>query len=890
MMKISIPFKAAIGYCAVAVVLIAAIALVYSNTQSILAINKASREYIEKRDSADNAMAALLKDEQDNLKQLSDAMEGNARPNYLHEKLQNLNTGKDSVVVHQKTAQTHEAKTTTVEVVKTKKGFFRRLADAFKKEHAETLSVKKDSNRAVIDTIAPVNVADNVADILEQIDKKEKNATKEKSHAVNKEMAELQMVNAQLALRSAKQLNEEHERERLSMQQTINKAIAARQHLLWQIGMLAVVAFLATIILLWYIWRDTQKERIYRENLEAANEEIQRIMKQRERLLLTITHDIKAPAASISGFIDLLKECLHDEQALSYLNSIRNSATHLSQLVASLLDYHQLENGLMELHPASFNPQKLVEQCVEEMNIQAQQKSLALNYDIQGLTNNPSIYRADAFRIRQILNNLVSNAIKYTDHGSVNINASIHQGKYPGSQGTELILKVCDTGKGMTTEESQRIFQAFTRLKSAQGIEGTGLGLSITQELTTLLGGSIQLTSTKGKGSIFTVTLPVEPCPKEQDKTKEQGKPQKATKQTSTDAKETPDEASSMNKKELSSIDESVSLQTLQNHKILILDDDKLQLTLLQEILNRIIDKDWQVFACNHVSEALTVLHNEQPSLMLMDIEMPEMSGMELIKHINHSHMKVFAMTAHDESIIKDLKLAGFNDCLFKPFTKENLAHKLGIEKGDEKEEKKEGKMQKKAIKRKGEGEEKEKREEKEKKIEGKIEGKIEKKDKNREEKEKTEELSKSNSEETREENTEETREENTEETREGNSKRLESLFAPLLVFAEGDIEAEREMLDGLKTEMLNHYAAFQQVAGCPNDTIHQEQIAKAAHKLTPIAAMLKLESLEAIKALTPEQIDKLDEPKIRAYALSVATEIEHTLKDIDLFLKERGK
>ena len=89
---------------------------------------------------------------------------------------------------------------------------------------------------------------------------------------------------------------------------------------------------------------------------------------------------------------------------------------------------------------------------------------------------------------------------------------------------------------------------------------------------------------------------------------------------------------------------------------------------------------------------------------------------------------------------------------------------------------------------------------------------------------------------------------------------------------------------------MLNHYAAFQQVAGCPNDTIHQEQIAKAAHKLTPIAAMLKLESLEAIKALTPEQIDKLDEPKIRAYALSVATEIEHTLKDIDLFLKERGK
>ena len=776
MIKTSIPFKAAIGYSAVAVVLIVAIALVYSNTQSILAINQASREYIEKRDSADNAMAALLKEEQDNLKQLSDAMEGNARPNYLHEKLQSLNTGKDSVVVHSKTAQTHEAKTTTVEVAKTKKGFFRRLADAFKKEHAETLSVKQDSNRAVIDTIAPVNVADNVADILEQIDNKEKKASKAKSQAVNKEMAELQMVNAQLALRSAKQLNAEHERERLSMQQTINKAMAARQHLLWQIGLLAVVAILATIVLLWYIWRDTRKERIYRENLEAANEEIQRIMKQRERLLLTITHDIKAPAASISGFIDLLKDCLHDDQALSYLNSIHNSATHLSQLVASLLDYHQLENGLMELHPVSFSPRKLVEQCVEEMNIQAQQKALTLNYNLDGLVHSASLYRADAFRIRQILNNLVSNAIKYTDHGSVSIQASIHQSKHLGSSNTELILEVSDTGKGMTTEESQRIFQAFTRLKSAQGIEGTGLGLSITQELTSLLGGSIRLASTKGKGSTFTVCLPIEPCAEKGNKQKEQTLPKVTTWQTSIATKTSPIEAK----------------------KILILDDDKLQLTLLQEILHRLIDKkDCQVFACNHVSEALTILHNEHPSLMLMDIEMPEMSGLELIKHINHSQMKVFAMTAHDESILKDLKEAGFDDCLFKPFTKESLAHKLGIKKKRE-------------------------------------------------------------------------------------IQNVSSRFAPLLAFAEGDPEAEQEVLQGVKSEMENHLAAFHLPADAPVD---RDKIQKAAHKLTPIASMLQLENIERIKALSPEHISELDDKKIRAYALSVYTEIEHTLGDIHIMI-----
>lgn len=116
------------------------------------------------------------------------------------------------------------------------------------------------------------------------------------------------------------------------------------------------------------------------------------------------------------------------------------------------------------------------------------------------------------------------------------------------------------------------------------------------------------------------------------------------------------------------------------NHKILILDDDKLQLQLLQEMLRRIAGDTWQVFACNHVMDALTTLHNEQPALMLMDIEMPEMNGMDMIAHINHSNMMVVAMTAHDTSILKQLLKAGFDDCLFKPFSMEKLSDILGIE------------------------------------------------------------------------------------------------------------------------------------------------------------------------------------------------------------------
>ncbi len=188
---------------------------------------------------------------------------------------------------------------TTVEVMKTRRGFFRRLADAFKKEHAETLSIKQDSNRAIIDSITtPVNVAENVANILDQIDKKEKVATQDHKESINKEMEDLKIVSTKLALRSAKQLSDVHQRERDSMQKAINKAMAARRQLLWQIGLLTLITLFAIIVMIWFIWRDARKERIYRENLEAANEEIQRIMNQRERLLLTITHDIKAPAAS----------------------------------------------------------------------------------------------------------------------------------------------------------------------------------------------------------------------------------------------------------------------------------------------------------------------------------------------------------------------------------------------------------------------------------------------------------------------------------------------------------------------------------------------------------------------------------------------------------------
>ena len=148
--------------------------------------------------------------------------------------------------------------------------------------------------------------------------------------------------------------------------------------------------------------------------------------------------------------------------------------------------------------------------------------------------------------------------------------------------------------------------------------------------------------STVGKGSTFTVTIPVETSWEE--KTREDSKKEFA------------------------------------NHKILILDDDRLQLQLIQEMLRRLVGDSWQVFACDHVVDALTILHDDRPGLLLMDIEMPEMNGMEMIKHINHARMMVVAMTAHDLSIKDCLFEAGFDDCLFKPFSIDKLANILGVE------------------------------------------------------------------------------------------------------------------------------------------------------------------------------------------------------------------
>ena len=646
--KNNISLKAGLSYAIVAIAMILIIALVYVNTRSLNAISTSVGEYARMQQHADSALAGMMADERESLQQLNEAMALSRRPGALRRRMDSLNSGKDSVVVHSKATETHHVSTTTVEVARSRRGFFHRLADLFHSSHSDTVSVRRDSTLAGVDTVArPVDVSHRVASILADAEREDHKMAQHDAVSVNSEMRYLKALTDAIAREQARKVTLLQAQERKIVSRSLADARRAQERLVMQLALLAAIAILLGAFLVWRIRRDVTREAAYRQALQEANEKIRRVMDQREQLLLTITHDIKAPAASIAGFTELLKEYTPSAKGRDLLNSVNASATHLSHLVADLLDYHRLESGEMALSETTFSPAQLFNVCVMGFHQRAQTKGLTLDADTSACK--AMTCYGDAYRIRQIADNLLGNAVKYTDAGSILLTASI--------VGTTLRFQVRDTGRGMGSEECNMAFQPFKRLAAAQGTEGTGLGLSIVSRLTTLLGGTVSVNSEEGKGSTFSVTIPIKDVRRNTAVVKQEAaivKQEKTTrKQASGDIRH-----------------------------LLILDDDPLQLRLLQETVRRIADKGWQVKTCGHVTEALTALHDIRPDILLVDIEMPEMSGIDFIQHIDHHGITTVAMTAHDASIIPQLHTAGFDACLLKPVKATELALILGSCKG----------------------------------------------------------------------------------------------------------------------------------------------------------------------------------------------------------------
>lgn len=819
MVKFDITGKATVGYILMTAIIILAGWLVYGNTQSVMLVDKAEKQFMMRRDLTDRLVYSVLEVNNkeraiclglyDKLPEFNNAVEqtlataetlkkclgndsatvridsleylvqmkrqntfilmrimGNADADRFYmDKVKSLSQGHDSVMMKQKALEIKEDKETVYEVVKTKKTFFGRLGDAFRKQRYDTVHVARHSRKNVSDSLSHnVDIADTVADVLKQIRQQQAMYERRASSNIKRREQRQQIMGIELTQRISQIMADIRADEHNALQESLDKDREARQDVLLKIILLAIAAAATAIVLSSYIRRSIRREREYRRNIEEAKDETERIMRQREQLLLTITHDIKAPAASISGFIELMKGGHLDRQMQLYIDNIGTSARHLLNLVGALLDYHRLDAGKVEPHPVPFCPNRLVADCVEAMKPQAAEKGLEIRVraDDEKLDR---MYKGDTFRIKQIIDNLTGNAIKYTAEGSITVTVDMEARTVDGWQW----IKICvnDTGRGMTREESERVFKAFTRLSDAQGTEGVGLGLAITKELVEILGGKIKLVSEKGKGSCFIVFLPLESGEEynEDKKSDDKGQTQKSF------------------------------ATTIGNKNILIVDDDRLQLNLLTEMLGR-IDKQklFTVKAMTHVSEALKEIDSFRPDIMFVDIEMPEMSGTEFLKRIAKGRrQRIFAMTAHEPTIKQELLACGFDGCLFKPFSINELAKALSVE------------------------------------IKEEIKGKSTDK------------------------------------------------FGQLTAFAEGDKDAEREIFSGYISELEE----FIGLLGNAKADDLRRKVAHVAHKSLPLMKMIDSRICERLVALSPKYVEKLSDKELSEDVLIMKNEFSKVVAEM---------
>lgn len=722
-----------------------------------------------------DTLVELIHMKRENTKRVAQLMAFDNRDAFYRDKVQALQSGRDSVVIHSKLYGQHGQREKVYEIIKSKRGFFRRLGDAFRRQHADTVGVTNILHDTKADSTAQrINIADSVANILTDIQNEEQKQNSRQQENVAARLNRLQRVSLQLSQRTGLLLEHIQREEKNALQKALGHAMQSRHKMVVRIAIIGLVAILIAALLVAYILRDIKRERRDRQRIVEAKTETERIMAQRERLLLTITHDIKAPAASIAGFIELLSEQVSRPKALAYIDSMRHSAIHLQQLVAALLDYHLLESGKAERHDVSFVPQQLAKNCVEEFKPMAAEKGLDIT--LGTLTPNcGDLWRSDAFRVKQIMSNLIGNAVKYTDRGGVKVEIRI-------SPRQHLIIYVSDTGRGMSQADCQRIFDAFTRLPNGQGKEGVGLGLSITREVVQMLGGTITVTSEEGKGSCFTVSLPIKKEEKKQKKEVEENVASVETDRSSTEAKKATTEIN-----------------------ILAVDDDALQLELFKEMAQKIGGAKLNISTTTSASEAIKLAEETKPQIMFTDIEMPEMSGKDMIKHVKNSDMSTVAMTAHDPSIMTRLKKAGFSTCLFKPFNAATLAATLA-------------QITRLPLSVKA-------------------------------------------------------------------AEQKASFFAPLTAFAEGDTEAEQEILTQVGESIKEYRQMLEQGLKSNGEELQRDRISRAAHKAMPLLSMLKPGQCGWLQAITPEHIKDTSAENSTALAMRLEKELEEISKK----LREEG-
>lgn len=393
----------------------------------------------------------------------------------------------------------------------------------------------------------------------------------------------------------------------------------------WLLAGVITVAVTLLLGCLYIIRRDLrQRNRMVRQNMD--------MLEMRKKIILTLSHDIRGPLNAIGGSAELAMDTREKKRRDSYLKNILLLCKHILHLLNNLLDVYRLNEAKETRNDVPFRLSTLLDRIVSGMNCVVNNKGLLFTHEFKGTDVKVT---GDVDRIEQIIDNLLGNALKFTERGTISFTAA-----YAG--GT-LTMEVSDTGIGMDEEQLERIFTPFER--GTTHVEGFGLGLPITKGLVRLLNGTISVTSRPGEGSVFRVCLPLP----------------ETTENTETEP------------------DINI-IPTGLPARIIAIDDDPLQLEVVREMLER---SGVSCQAFREVREVVTAMRGTKFDLLLTDIQMPGTNGFDLLKLLRNSDIgnsrtiPVVAMTARGDKEKSALLQQGFNGCVYKPFSKGELLNCL---------------------------------------------------------------------------------------------------------------------------------------------------------------------------------------------------------------------
>lgn len=505
-----------------------------------------------------------------------------------------------------------------------KKNFFERLGDVFSPDNSLDSIVLV--SKTTIDTISQ---NDNEADaLLKEIqlstDKGRRNYIKQietferkynnltlSDQEISKEISDL-LIN--LHKHTLNSVVKEIQESEIIINRNINFSI-----------IIASISLLTILTFIFFIFNDVKKVIIARKATEEAKKRTEEIMESRHKLLLSVSHDIKAPLSSILGYLELMQIDCDKQEDKRMLSSMRSSSEHILSLLSNLLNFSRLDQGKETIILSDFNIKKICDELSEMFAPIAENKHLDFKYE-NSLSDNVFV-KSDALKLKQILSNLLSNAIKYTIKGSISFIVSSNDNK--------LIFSISDEGIGIPQDKLDDIFKPFSRLDNQESfIEGNGFGLFVVKGLIELMNGDIQVSSELDKGSNFTVTIPIE----------------------------------------FVKIDENIKDKNNNVKNILVVDDDNTLLTVIESMLNKLN------LRCNICHSPLEFdeycKELDLYDYILTDREMGAFSGLEVLKKIKEidSEKKVILMTARSEYNKDIAKENGFDGYLRKPFSIKDLA------------------------------------------------------------------------------------------------------------------------------------------------------------------------------------------------------------------------